>query len=362
MERTVAAKTATRSASRPTRPPRGQVQVAPIPMQPAGTAAGAGGGGSFTDKIKAHPIISGGTLGIAAIAIYFIYEHFHNQSSTAATSTTGSGTGGGGSGYGYGGGGHYLGGGTGDSGSGTGSGGGGTSGNGSTASGGPAPVDLSGLTGLLTGIQTEIGQLGQEITTLGNLQSQGVPKTGTGGGSSGGGGTVKPLSYAQLPGVQPVNTLPASAKTVNVPVGGATYAIPYTGDKPSPAIVSAIGTTAAANAGLATNGITAADIKAAKQSVAAGAGIAGVGGATGAAPGPSNLSPMAGKSTPQLPARSTTAPAASKSTPVKSTAAAAASSSAKKAAAPAPAKPATTPAKTPAKGPTSVNAAAGKKA
>jgi hypothetical protein len=293
-------------------------------MQPAGTAAGASSSGKFSDRIKQHPFASGSVMAIAVAAVYLIYQHFHNASSTAAAATTTTGgTGGGATGGGRG---HYLGGATGG-----GSGSGGGSSDSGTGVGTPAPtVDLTGLTSLLSGIQTELGMLGQEIAGIGT-------GPGTSGGGGGGGGTVKPLPYSALPGVQPVNTLPASAKTVNVPVGGATYAIPYTGDKPSPAIVSQLGTTIAANAGIATNGISAGNIKAAQQAVAAGAGSQ--------APTGLGTSPQANKAPASLPTKPTTAPkAASGSTP-SSQAALANQISQKVAAQPAP-KPASTAPKT----------------
>jgi hypothetical protein len=236
---------------------RGTVTTSEVNVQPVSQANTGDTGGGIKGTIKKHPYATSAVAALGLSAAYLIYKHFKSSSSTAATTTgattsgfplnTGSGTRRGGGAQGIG------------SGGGSGSGGGNGSSTGSTGGGTTGGTDL---TGLFTGLQQEIGLLGQEISALGSTSST--------GGSQG--GAISALPYSALPGVQPANTLPASAKTVNVQVGSGTYAVPYTGATPSPVITTLLGQTAAANAGIPTNGITASDIAAAKSSVAAGAG------------------------------------------------------------------------------------------
>jgi hypothetical protein len=237
---------------------RGTVTTSEVNVQPVGQAGSQDSGGGLKGTIKKHPYATSAVAALGVSAAYLLYKHFKSSSSAAAT-TTGSTTSGfplnTGTGTRHGGGAGSAGG----SGS-----GGGSSGSGSNGAGAPGSVDLSGLTGLFQGLQSELAMLGQEIS--------GLNSTSTSGSSGGGGGAVKALPYSALPGVQPANTLPANAKTVNVQVGGGTYQVPYTGATPSPVITTLIGQTAAANAGIPTNGITASDIAAARSSVAAGAG------------------------------------------------------------------------------------------
>jgi hypothetical protein len=240
---------------------RSTVRTSEVNVQPVSQANTGDTGGGIKGTIKKHPYATSAVAALGLSAAYLLYKHFKSSSSTSATTTgattsgfplnTGSGTRRGGGAQGIG------------SGGGSGSGGGNGSSTGST--GATTSGGGTDLTGLFTGLQQEIGLLGQEISALGSTSA-------TGSSSGSGGGAISALPYSALPGVQPANTLPASAKTVNVQVGSGTYAVPYTGATPSPVITTLLGQTAAANAGIPTNGITASDIAAAKSSVAAGAG------------------------------------------------------------------------------------------
>jgi hypothetical protein len=66
-------------------PPRQTVEVSPVPVR----AEGGGGGGGFTDKIRAHPIMTGTVLAGVAIVGFLIYKKVKgNQASTTTPTTT----------------------------------------------------------------------------------------------------------------------------------------------------------------------------------------------------------------------------------------------------------------------------------
>lgn len=178
------------TATRPRRASRGTVTTSEVNVQPVGQAGSQdSGGGGIKGTIKKHPYATSAVAALGVSAAYLLYKHFKSASSAATTTgattsgfplNTGSGT--------------RRGGGAGGIGSGAGSGGGG-SGNGSTGttttgSNGSGTVDLSGLTSLFGGLQSEIGLLGQEISALGSK----TPSTGSSGGGGGVGsvGTVSP--------------------------------------------------------------------------------------------------------------------------------------------------------------------------